>query len=123
MAEKKSSNKRRAHSSEREHAAVIARAYRERMPCVASRGPDGKPVVLPLTGDDLARQLETFAEFGTFRPEGELRDNFRAYCRIKFRELRAGGMKAEDAIAELAQSLDCGERTVRGHVYGKRPTK
>ena len=106
---------RLARKSDRDHAATIARLYREQTPCTVSRGPDGAAAFSPMTGEDLAYHLESFAEHGTFTPASEYRIHRDVLLRLRYAERRAAGDTYEVAVENCAGDLGR-ESTVRAAI-------
>jgi hypothetical protein len=115
---------RLARRSDRDHAAELARRYREKDPYRVEVS-SGRVVELYVDGDWLADSLASFAERGTWDEPAEHRAVFRdlrrdSYRRV-FAQLRATGkISALDAIARIAEIWEVSDQTVSDAVYRKR---
>jgi hypothetical protein len=108
--------KRLACREDRDYAAVIAGFFRSQELCNVIRGPDGRALLVPMSGADLAGHLEFFAKHGKFFTAANARSDRAWFLRERFAEFRAAGDTYEIAIEKCAKLWGCGESTVRDAV-------
>jgi len=111
--------KRRASKAERDHAAALVRAYREPE---RAKTVDGRTVELRLTGDDLVRELERFAQDGTFLQFARdvVRDVRTTNIRHMYAYRRARGVSQEQALGAVADLVGVSDQTVRDTLYRRK---
>ncbi len=110
--------RRKANAADREHAAELARRYREHDPYRVEI--DGRVVLRHVDGDELEKALDTFAERGTFAAPGIPQSERALILRQAYERVRARGLAAEDAIGVLAEAWRVSDQTVRDAVYGRK---
>jgi len=110
---------RLARQADRDHAAALARDYRERKPVALRLGKGARPSrFVPMTGADLAHELEFFAQNGTWQREDKARRN--ELIREWFAGLRRQGMTYAKACEATVAHWGVGEDLVRSIVDDRK---
>lgn len=108
-----------ARKEDRDYAAALAKEYREHKPVALRQSRCGSRFV-PMTGADLAAELEFFARHGTWQREDKARRN--ELIREWFACLRSQGMSYAKARDATATHWAVGEDLVR-HIVDDRKAK